>query len=326
MRQLFTRYGRWILLVLGLGAMVFLVASIGPVRVWETIKTAGPWLPLIFVLDLSWLATEGVALLVLYGEDRRKVSVRDWAEVTMVQYTTMMVLPVGRAGAELARAAMMGRHVGKAKAAAGAALMQSFTLMVNALVSGVCLIAVVSAAQNAGLTLLLSVNAAMTFTLGVGIYLVMRHAKVGGALGKRFKKLSHWGPEMDEHFQESRSRHGTAIAFCLAGRSVQVIQYGLILFAVTGAVTVSSALITDGIQLVGRGLGDMVPNQVGVTEGAFAAFAGALNLSEHPERAISIALIGRVSNLSVAALCALGVQLLPRRRQSLTEEVEASTR
>jgi hypothetical protein len=118
---------------------------------------------------------------------------------------------------------------------------------------------------------------------------------------------------MDEHFQESRGRHRSAIAFCLAGRSVQVVQYGVILFAVTGAVSLSSTLITDGIQLVGRGLGDMVPNQVGVTEGAFAAFAGALGLSEHPERAIAIALIGRVSNLSVAALCALSVQLFPRR-------------
>jgi hypothetical protein len=293
--------------------------------VWATLKTAGPWLPLIFALDLFWLATEGLALLVIYGEDRRKISIRDWIQVTLVQYTTMVVLPVGRAGAELARATMMARHIGKAKAATGAALMQSFTLVVNALVSSLCLIAVIFAAKDTGLTFLLSLNAVMTFTLGAGIYLVMRHVQVGGVLGKRFKKLSHGGPEMDEHFQESRGRHRSAIAFCVAGRSIQVIQYGVILFAVTGAVTVQSALITDGIQLVGRGLGDMVPNQVGVTEGAFAAFAGALDLSEHPERAISIALIGRVSNLSVAALCALFVQLMPRREGAVkTTETSGS--
>jgi hypothetical protein len=191
--------------------------------------------------------------------------------------------------------------------------MQSFTLMTNALVTGICLIAVILSVEGKGLPLLLSVNAVMTFSLGAGVYLVMKHVKIGGVLGRKFKKLSQWGPELDEHFTESRGRHLGAIACCLLGRSVQTLQYGVILLSVTGAVTLSSALVAEGIQLVGRGLGDMVPNQVGVTEGAFAAFAGALDLAEHPEKAVSIALLGRVSNLSVAGLCALALQFLPRR-------------
>jgi hypothetical protein len=313
MKNFFSRYGRWVLLAFGLGALVLLVHKIGPEEVWATIKGAGKWLPLIFFLDLMWLTTEGIALLLIYGADSKKVSPRDWFEATLVQYTTLVVLPVGRAGAEVARAALMSRRVGNSRAAAGAALMQSFTLMTNALVTGICLFAVLLTVQGKGLSLLLSLNALMTFALGAGVYLVMKHVKIGGALGRKFKKLSQWGPELDEHFSESRGRHLGAIGFCLLGRSVQTLQYGLILYAVTGAVTLSSALVAQGIQLVGRGLGDMVPNQVGVTEGAFAAFAGALNLAEHPEKAVSIALLGRVSNLSVAGLCALTLQFLPRR-------------
>lgn len=306
------RYGRWFLLAVGLGAAVWLVHSVGPASVWQSIVDAGPYLPVIFALDFLWVAIEGLALLVLLGKAARQIPVRAWIEALLVHYTTMVVLPVGRAGAEVARATLLSRHVGSSRAAAAGALMQSFTLLGNAAMSGACLAFVIAATTRTELSALLFANVLATMTLGSGLYLVMRQAKIGGVLGRRFKKMAHWGPELDVHFVEGRPRHMLAGLLCFVGRSVQTLQYGVIFFAVAGTFTVASTFVAQGIHLVGAGVGDMVPNQVGVTEGAYRLFAGALGLAAQPEKAVAIALLARVSNLTVAGLCAIGVQMLPR--------------
>ena len=76
----FKRHGRNLLFVLGLLAVVYLVYNVGPAAVWATLVSAGPWLPLILLLDLSWIATEGLALLLLYGPRAKTIPVRDWVE------------------------------------------------------------------------------------------------------------------------------------------------------------------------------------------------------------------------------------------------------
>lgn len=308
----FKRYGRWIFLALGVGAVFALVHSVGVDAVVKVLVTAGPWLPLILLLDVSWAAVEGLAVLILYGpEPAKKIPVRAWLQATLVHFTTMMVLPVGRTGAEVARATLLAPHVGKTRATAGAALMQTLTLVANTIISMICLTAVVSAPGSRELSLLLFGNGAATLALGGGLYLVMRRAKIGGFLGRKFEKMAHFGPELDGHFRESRPRHLIALGMGLTGRSLQTLQYGVIFLAVTGQFELSSTLIAQGIHLVGAGLGDMVPNQVGITEGAYRIFAGTLGLAEAPEKAVAIALLARTSNLGAAGLCALVVQLLP---------------
>jgi hypothetical protein len=327
MRKFFSTYGRLILAVVGLLAIALLVHQVGPQKVLATILGAGAWLPLILALDLSWMAVEGVGLYVLYGRARENITLVDWLKATFLQYATFIVVPVGRASGELARAGALGPIVGKSQAAAGAALMQSLTLTANGLMSAICLTMVLLTTRHAGLTTLLGVNILVTGGLGVSLYLILRHVHVGGFVGKKFQKLAKFGPELDVYVRESQGRHLSALGFCLLGRLIQTAQYGLIFFAVVGTTSVSSAFVAEGIQLVGRSMGDAVPNQVGVIEGAFALCAGALNLAEHPEKAISLALLGRVSNLSVAGMCALGLQLLPKRRPAVAVEApSASTR
>lgn len=56
-------------------------------------------------------------------------------------------------------------------------------------------------------------------------------------------------------------------------------------------------------------LGDLVPNQVGVLEGAYRVFADALSLGDDPARAVSIALFARVSQIGIATLSMIGLGL-----------------
>lgn len=198
--------------------------------------------------------------------------------------------------------------------------MQSMTLTSNALMSALSLLALTLTVQHAGVAALLGANVLLTGGLGVAFYLVLRHVRLGGFLGRRFKKLALLGPEVDAVVTESRDRHFHALLFTFLGRCVQAAQYGVILYAVVGASSVAGGLIAEGIQLMGRSAGDAVPSGVGVVETAFTLGAGALSLAGEPDKAISIALLGRLSNVLVAGLCALVLQLLPARAEEPADE------
>jgi hypothetical protein len=81
--------------------------------------------------------------------------------------------------------------------------------------------------------------------------------------------------------------------------------------AVAGSFKFTSSFVAEGVHLVGAGLGDMVPNQVGVAEGAFRYFAPTLGLGASPEKALAIALVARISVVVSAALAALALLLVP---------------
>ena len=315
-RHFFVRFARPLLFVLGAIALVTLVWKIGALAVWHALVGAGGWLPLILLLDFSWIAIEGGAILILYGGASRSIPRLAWLEATLVHYATFMVVPMGRASAEFARAGLMTKHVGKSRAAASALLMQSFTLISNALLSLMCLAFVWLAARSVPLRGAIGLNVAITCILGIATYLLLRHVKLGGFMGRTFSKLSNAGPEIDKQIAESRRRHLPALLVCFSGRTLQTVQYGVIFLAVVGGVTMTDAFTAQGIQLVSRTLGDMVPNQVGVTETAFAAGAKALGLQGHIDKAVAIALLARLSNLSMAGLCALLVQLMPLLKNS----------
>lgn len=320
------RFARPLLFVLGALALGLLVVKLGPLQVWHALRGAGAWLPLIFALDLLWLSVEGLSVLVLYGSKARSIPRLAWIEATLVHFATFMVVPVGRASAEAARAGLMARFVGKGRSLAGAFVMQSITLSANALLSIVCLLFVWWGGRSEALVGAIGLNVGITMSLGISMYLLLRHVRVGGRLGRLFPKISQAGEELDVQIRESSPRHFPALLVCLTGRTIQTVQYGVIFFAVVGLTTPLDAFSAQGIQLVSRTLGDAVPNQVGVTEGAFAASAGALLLEATPEKAVAIALLARLSNLSVAGICALSVQLFPSRSKSVEAIADQQSR
>jgi hypothetical protein len=83
-----------------------------------------------------------------------------------------------------------------------------------------------------------------------------------------------------------------------------------VLFAVGGIVTPASALTAQGIHLVGAAAGDVIPGQLGAMEGSYRVFAGALGFRARPELALSMPLLVRIAQLSVAiaTLYAFGVR------------------
>ncbi len=322
--------GRWLLLVLGVGAVVGLVYDAGPGAVWRTLVAAGVFLPFVALGEALFIGMDVVSLRLMLGERARRVPGRVWLRSAMMAYGIMILLPAGRAGGEVARAAGLAPYVGGARAAAGAAVLQGVTLWGNTLISIPCWIAVALASgAGSGLAWLVCGNGVATAVAGTVLLLGARSSKVGGFLTTRLDRFARWlagyhrlgtilrwrirrwgrhGADFDEALRDMGAPL-LPIGAAFVGRLWQTAQYGVILLAVGGALTVGSAFVAQAIHLVGAGLGDMVPNQVGITEGAYRVFAAHLGLEDAVAQAIAIALVHRVVQFSLAgvslATCAM---------------------
>ena len=311
--------GRILLFSVGVFALVGMINQIGAESIRDAMVRTAVWLPLIFALDLSWVLLEGGALLTLYGEERRKIPVGAWLRISLVHFATFMLFPMGRASAEVARAALVKKYIDRDLAIVGAALMQSLTMMGNGLASLVAATFLIALSRSHTLMLALLANAALLVGLGIASYLVLRHGKVGGFLAKRFARLARAGPGFDRQFSLTKNKHAWGLLFCLLGRCLQTTQYGVILLAVTGESSIHRAWIAEGLQMAARSVGDFIPNQMGVTEGAFVYFRAALDLANASALAMTVALVARISNFSVAALSMICAQFWPQsdhRRQA----------
>lgn len=298
------------LFALGVTAVVLLVRSVGARAVLDAVAGAGVWLPAIVALEIGFVAMDVLALRSLAGARSDAVPASTWLRSAMVAYGFMILLPAGRAGGEIARAAALGPCVGGARAAAMATRLQAVTLLANSLISLPCWAAVALASHVLEpLAWLVLGNGAVTAVLGGAIVLASRRSGVGGWLGQRIAALASHGARFDEALRDE-TPWAPAIAWCTAGRALQALQYGIILLAVGGTLTVTSAFVSQGIHLVGAGLGDMVPNQVGITEGAYRLFAAPLGLEDAPARAIGIALVARICQTALASAALAGSALL----------------
>ena len=100
---------------------------------------------------------------------------------------------------------------------------------------------------------------------------------------------------------------------CALGRAVQLVQYGVIVRAVGGRAAPDAAFTAQGVHLVAATIGDVVPNQMGATEGAYRVFADTLGFADAPARALSIALVVRIAQVSLAALGFVVAMVTPRQ-------------
>jgi uncharacterized membrane protein YbhN (UPF0104 family) len=302
------RWGKWLLLLVGVVAVGALVRESGPERVGEVIVASMAHLPLIVLLEAAWISMDTFAVRALLGQHGKDAPWRLYLRSGIVAYSIMVLLPAGRAGGEVARP-----HVGSARAGAAAARINGVTLAANALISIPCFLAVAAVVGPTDkLSLAVLGNAAVTGFLGLGILVVTRRSKVGGLLAKRFRSMVHWGPAFDEALREMPAVPYRAILLCFFGRFLQMLQYAVILHSVGGKLTFTSGLVTQGIHLVGAALGDMVPNQVGFNETAYRLFAEALGLAHDPARAVSIALVARLGQFFLAGACFAATALWKR--------------
>jgi hypothetical protein len=300
----FRRYGRWLLLALGILAVVLLVCSAGAAEVGAAMRAALPYLPLIALCEALFVGMDAVSLALLHGEGRRRIPLSAWVRSSLLHYGVMVLLPAGRAGGEVTRAAVLSAYVAAPRAAAASVAQHGVSLLGTAVISVPCGVAVAAAMGPASLlSLAVAINGLATLLLALAVLFGPRLASVGGWLGRRVAVLAAHGTRFDDSFEALPALPFTSVVAVSSGRAFQTLQYGLIVAAMGASPTVSNGLVAQSIHLVGAGLGEMVPNQVGVTEGAFRLFGEVLGLSA--AAAVAIALIRRAVQLGLAGLAFL---------------------
>jgi hypothetical protein len=289
----------------GLGLVAYLVRNAGPSRVAEVLTRAGPWLPLIVLLEMVQPTTDVLALRMLLEDDAKKVPVATWARSSALAYAMMSLVPAGRVAGEVTRAALLAKHVGASRAASVSARMQSAYLFANGVLSAsACVASAWWLGGTSPLTLLTGANALAMTLLSASLLAILWHGRVGqrlDALRRRFMTVVE--PPGGAPSDSDRRIPFRSALLSTVGRSAQLVQYGVILHAVGGAVSVHGAFLAHGIHLVGATAGDMIPNQLGVVDGVYRSFAATLGFAASPERALSIAFVAHITQLLCASGC-----------------------
>jgi hypothetical protein len=291
----------------GLALVAYLVTKAGPARVGAVILQAGPWLPVVVALELLQASMDFFALRSILRERWRQIPPATWVRASAIAYAMMILLPAGRAAGEVTRATLFSRYIGTPRAATTSTCLQAAYLSANGVLSlAACLVVASRFGVRSPLALLLAGNVVFQAIVTSGLLAILRAARIGKWLDRvrrRFVPGAKESPPLDP--EERRRIPWRAALVCSMGRAAQVVQYGVILHAVGGFLTVRNAFITHGIHLVGATLGDMMPNQLGVTDGAYRAFASDLGFADQPARALSIAFVVRIAQLSLAATCVI---------------------
>lgn len=309
--------------MLGIGGVVAIVLFIrhhGADVVWAALQRALPWLPLLIALEVGWIAADLLVWRSFLGHKRAgRVPLRAWLRGSLLAYFVMIVLPAGRAGGDAARATVFARHIGKSAAAAGCVHSIGAGLVGNALISVPCVIASgVTLGWAEPLTLLIAGNGLLTLGLGTTTILWPRKLGIGRWMSRR-AGLEAVDNAFDHMWQRSLMLSVKAVLWSGLGRAVQVGLIATVLLALGEVPGLERALLSEGIYLVSAALGDVAPNQLGVTEGAFVAFGDQLSL-QHLESPLTIALLIRMIQLTVGILAFIAASMLGRPPDAAGDE------
>lgn len=295
------------LAAIGIVAIAALVQEAGASEVLEAVTAARTAVALAFVLEGSRIVFEALATRALLREHAARVPRGTFVRAHLASYAIATVMPAGRAAAEAAKAATFAPHVGADRAAAVAVRLQSLHLLTGALLAVPCAIAAVLSTGGSGLAVALAVQAALLAIAGVAILSISRSRWVAAQLG-RMRRLAAPVARFRAAAETLPRIVGSGFAFLVMSRVAQVVAVVVLARAAGLGDSLAHGLAAFGLQSAATSAGDLVPGQVGVTEGAFR-WASEL-FGATAAKAVTVALLVHAVQLAWAGLSSLAA-LLP---------------
>jgi len=303
----------WLLAVAGLIAIAWIVRETGVERLAAAVLRLLPWLPLVMLLEgARWLADAWTTWLLYHpAPSATRATKRRLVAATLAAYPVILLLPAGRLGGEVLKAAAMRRAVGLRRAAAAAVTMQALPLLAGAGVSLPCVVAALTVWGATWLTGAIALQTVTAVGLGGAILWGGRHRAVGRWVGRVSDRLGAATEDVQHELTRGPAVPRAAFGAAVVSRSLLAVQILLLAQAVAVPRGVVGGLLTVGLHFVGKAAGDVVPAQLGVTDGALVLGADALGATA--SGLVAAALAFHASQLVWAALGALtGPRLLRR--------------
>jgi putative membrane protein len=299
-----------ILLTIGGGLFVALLAWQGFGPVASTLMAAGWGVALVAVLHLVPLALDAGAISVLFDRRRDPLTERDAVYARWIGESVNSLLPAGQIGGpvmmvrQLAQRGMSMRD--SAAAITVSTTMQAVAQIVFAMLG--LLLFGASAAHGAlhNLQTAAIIATAVLAAMIVGFYIAQRRGLFGRSLrvvsklfGKRdWSSLTTRADAVDaavHAMYENRARVAASFALSLAGWIVGTAEVWLALRFLDHPVDWVDALLLESIGQAIRGAAFAIPGSLGVQEGGYLLLAPLVGLP--PEAALALSLVKRAREL-----------------------------
>lgn len=328
----------------GAALFIFLIAKQGFANVWQTVVSAGWYLPLIVLAHGIPVTADTLSWRSLFPPDQRpKFLQLVW--LRWIREGVNHLLPTARVGGDFVRARLTSwRYVPMRTAAAtvvadltsGIFTQAGFTLIGLAL-----LIAVTG--TSSGILLPILAGVALAFGLFTGFFLVQRHG-LFALIGKLLSKLSRsksWallsedGQRLDDSVREVYSRRADLVksmSWTMVSWITGSAEVWLAMHALGHPVTIAEAIIIESMGQAVRGASFMVPGALGVQEGGLTLICGVFGIPA--DQALALSLIKRFRELTLGAPALIvwqsleGKRLLDKRNhhdQALKPQHETTT-
>ncbi|HHH28310.1 MAG TPA: hypothetical protein ENK57_08195 [Polyangiaceae bacterium] len=269
----------WLLAAVGLTAIGWLVSEIGVERLLTAARGLAPWLPVVFALEgARWLADAG-ATWRLYGARRRSGSPSRLVVASFAAYPVTLLFPAGRVAGEVLKAASMRHDVGLGRAAAAAVTMQALPLLAGAVVSLPCITVAWLSWGASWLTGAIALQAMTALALGGAVLWASSRPVVGRLARRVSEQLGAATDDVQRALTEEAVPMAPAFVLAVASRALLAAQIVLLAHAVGVSGGLSGGLLTVGLHFVGQAAGDLVPAQLGATDGALVLGSEALGAS-----------------------------------------------
>ena len=297
------KHGKLVLLLLGVGLLVYSIHAAGPKNLLDVARQGLAYLPFIALFCGAFHLIESHAQRSMLGAEGRRIPLSAFARATMSSYVASVLLPLGRAGSELVRIAAYAPWVGAGRATAAASTFQVANLLSTGMYGSLCYVIVGwSLGFDLVIAWVLLLHAVGSCLLAALILLVLRRGALGGRVAKMFPSLGAGAEAFDESTALPLDTLVRATGLCLLARSTEVALYAVVLLAVGVTPTLDRSVIAGAIHIVGATAGEAIPSQLGAVEGAFLYFSGALGLASDRSRALVIPILVRVAQFGLAAL------------------------
>jgi uncharacterized membrane protein YbhN (UPF0104 family) len=306
--------------VLGTAVLVVSVWAAGAHAVLASLGASVHALPLLALLEAVMVGCSTLALRSLYGEAAPRVPTRQWVRAGALGYALGLVLPMGRGAGEAARAVLLSRNAGGAKAAVAAVQMQGVVLLSTAVITVPVLVATVALLGPGAAAGLILANGLVAGAIGISILVVRERVRPGRFLGALVKRLEGFGLAFDAVAGASRGSLARSLAWESLGRVAQVVQCGVALAAIGEQAGPVRVLVTRGALILGSAVGDFIPGQLGATEAMMVVGAGALALTA--ASAATLALLIHAAQIVLGLLCAGLTVALPGQQGTSSGRVE----
>ncbi len=307
---------RWLSLLFALGgltAIVWLAADIGTDRLLAAARELAGYWPVVLGLEGARIATDAAVVRTLYGERGSHLDWRGLAHASLVAYPVNLLLPAGRLGAEALRAALLRREVGLPRVASAAVLQQALPLLCQSIIAIPVAVVALVVWGPTWLSGLVALQAVTAIALSTTLLFAMRRPAVGALVERLSVRLGAATTEVQADLRviglPRRALLLSALSrLCLGA---QVVVLALAVGVPRGFV---GGLLTLGVHLVGLALGDLIPAQLGATDGALAF--GAEPLGAPAASLVVVSLMFHASQLVWAAIGAAAALRLPQHRAS----------